>query len=48
MDYEKEEKELVPVRVKSKPTSGEEEVFDNTPDPAETEQQIIPRRWYVF
>jgi hypothetical protein len=48
MTSEKEERELVPVRVKPTKSSDEEVFLDDVPDPEETGQQAIPRRWYIF
>ena len=48
MDNEKEEREPVPVRVKPNKPSGKDEILDDVPGPAGIEQQVIPRRWYVF
>ena len=48
MEKEKEERELVPIRVKPNKPSDKEEILDDVPDPTEIEHQVIPRRWYVF
>ena len=48
MNDETEEKELVPVRVKSNRSSGKEEILNDPSDPVEIDQQVIPVRWYVF